>query len=101
MSNSRKIHIGLGMALVAAFALPAGLVSADTSLPPGTKISCTMSGETETGRRWGYLEIGDGGKCYRYADPDREGEAAPEDVEHCKGLGFRLGCRRVYDRQPE
>ena len=95
MSTLRKIQAAVGLALVTAFALTAGVTSAQ-GLQPGTKIACTMSGDTATGRRWGYLLGSDNpGVCYRYADTARWGEPAPPSVAHCKGLGSQLGCRVI------
>jgi len=119
MSSYRKIHMGLGLGLVTAFALLVGSAWADSPdalvgdeavgkatrvvldpniYPPGTKISCTMSGPTFTGRRWAYLVIGfDNSTCYRFADPNNP-MAAPMDVVHCKGLGYKIGCDNIIDQ---
>lgn len=87
MSNSRKIHTCLGMALVTAFTLLAGLASADF------KLACTISGDTPTGRRWAYLLVSDNGlRCCRRLDAARAGEAAPPSVAHCHSLAKQLGC---------
>lgn len=92
MSNSRKIQTWLGMALVTACTLLAGLASADF------KAACTMSGETATGRRWGYLLVPDDRSvCLRYSDASRAGEAAPQSVVHCHKLGNQLGCQEIRD----
>jgi hypothetical protein len=117
MSNRRNIYTVLSMALVMGVALSACAVTAEapnasvgdgasleatealTTTPGGTKIACTMSGPTVTGRRWGFLAVdNDQSTCYRYADPARAFEAAPVSVAHCGELGHAINCTVVIDQ---
>jgi hypothetical protein len=111
MSTLRRIHAGLGLALVTAFAFMAGCASVDADeLSDGDAslgeaagavereagLRCTVSsGFSPTGREWGEIFITrNPGVCKRV----RLGGVAPQDFPSCHQRGREeLGCQLIVD----
>ena len=107
MNMIKTGKIGMGMAL-AALALTAGCASmtdgeslgvaeeAIVSVPAGTRLSCSMSSPSFTGRRQAYLVVGDDlSTCYREAIP---GDVpASLFVASCHKVGYSIGCDRIVN----
>ncbi|WP_441286275.1 hypothetical protein ACSRUE_28010 [Sorangium sp. KYC3313] len=116
MSNRRNLQNWLGMALVTGLVCVSGSAcvgSVDPSIDSeeageteqaivsgfvaGTRLDCTMSGPTPTGRRWAYLIVGnDQSTCYRTPNIHRL-DLAPETAIHCHALGRSIGCDYMQD----
>jgi hypothetical protein len=109
MNTLRKIHTGLGLALLTSLALVAGSASADTadtsfddaSLGEATEalevdacITCTISGPGSTGRQYATMCTSiRGGQvvCTRTG----LGTIAPADEASCHSRRDELGCQIV------
>lgn len=115
MNNHRTVHTGLGMALVTALICVMGSACMEvgesvneeaiseanqafvTLYPPGTKLDCTMSAPSATGRRWGTITIDtDRRTCFRTANTSRL-EPAPPTAQHCHSFGRSIGCESILD----
>jgi hypothetical protein len=102
MSTLRKVHTAFGIALVTTLGIVAGSASAEVAPTLGARSrSCTMSGETATGREWAKLVVVgiklEEGKTVVECHRERTGGEAPVTAVHCKDASFskEFGCTRV------
>lgn len=104
MNTLRKIQTGLAMALVTAFAVAVGSSSANAAGEPLGEtaeallsLTCTMSGDTATGRIWAKLvRVSEKGGVV-YCSRMRVGGEAPIEIPSCHSRKYELGCDVVLD----
>ncbi len=105
MNTLRKIHTGLAIAFVSAFAFATGSSSANAADEPSGEVGeaieislpCSMSGPTSTGRQWAKLVRSYVKKGVVYCTREPSGLEAPIEIPHCGERKAELGCDEIIN----